>query len=85
MDCSLPAPLSLGILQPRILEWVAMPSSRGPSQPRDRTHCRQILHHLSHQQVVLKTVILKYWCAPETLEGLVKIHIARPQSQFLFW
>ena len=27
-----------GILQARILEWVAMPSSRGSSQPRDRTH-----------------------------------------------
>ena len=27
-----------GILQARILEWVAMPSSRGSSRPRDRTH-----------------------------------------------
>ena len=26
-----------GILQPRILEWVAFPFSRGSSQPRDRT------------------------------------------------
>ena len=26
-----------GILQARILEWVAMPSSRGSFQPRDRT------------------------------------------------
>jgi len=25
------------ILQARILEWVAMPSSRGSSQPRDQT------------------------------------------------
>ena len=31
------APLSMGILQARILEWVAMPSSRGSSQPRDQT------------------------------------------------
>ena len=31
------APLSTGILQARILEWVAMPSSRESSQPRDRT------------------------------------------------
>ena len=30
-------PLSLGILQARILEWVAIPSSRGSSQPRHRT------------------------------------------------
>ena len=28
----------MGILQARILEWVAMPSSRGSSRPRDRTH-----------------------------------------------
>ena len=31
------APPSMVILQARILEWVAMPSSRGSSQPRDRT------------------------------------------------
>ena len=30
-------PLSMGILQARILEWVAMPGSRGSSQPRDQT------------------------------------------------
>ena len=28
---------SMGILQARILEWIAMPSSRGSSQPRNRT------------------------------------------------
>ena len=37
MDCRLQAPLSMGILQTRILEWVAMPSSRGSSQPKDQT------------------------------------------------
>ena len=26
-----------GILQARILEWIAVPFSRGPSQPRDGT------------------------------------------------
>ena len=35
MDCSLPSSLSMGILRARILEWIAMPSSRGSSQPRD--------------------------------------------------
>ena len=29
IDCSPQAPLSMGILQARILEWVAMLSSRG--------------------------------------------------------
>ena len=31
-----------GILQARILEWVAVPFSRGSSQPRDRTHTSHI-------------------------------------------
>ena len=31
------AALSMGSLQARTLEWVAMPSSRGSSQPRHRT------------------------------------------------
>ena len=35
MDCSPPASSVHGILQARILEWVAMPSSRGSSRPRD--------------------------------------------------
>ena len=30
-------PLSMRILQARILEWVAMPFSRGFSRPRNRT------------------------------------------------
>ena len=38
MGCSPPGPSVHGILQARILEWVAMTSSRGTSQPRDRTH-----------------------------------------------
>ena len=37
MDCSLPDPSVHGILQARILEWVAMPSSRGSSLPRSQT------------------------------------------------
>ena len=37
MDCSLPGSSVCGILQARILEWVAMPSSRESSQPRDQT------------------------------------------------
>ena len=42
-----------GILQARILEWVAVLFSRRSSQPRDRTQvshiCRWILYQLSHQ------------------------------------
>ena len=37
MDSSLAGSSVHGILQTRILEWVVIPFSRGPSQPRDRT------------------------------------------------
>ena len=35
MDCSTPVFSVQGIFQARILEWVAMPTSRGFSQPKD--------------------------------------------------
>ena len=38
MDCSPPGFSVHGILQARILEWVAKPSSRGSSGPRNQTH-----------------------------------------------
>ena len=37
MDCSLPGSSVHGTLQARILEWVAIPSSRGSSQPMNQT------------------------------------------------
>ena len=55
-DCSPPGSSVHGILQARILEWVAIPFSRGPYQPRDQTHVsyigRRILYHLSHHQEI---------------------------------
>ena len=74
MLCSLPGFSVLGIFQARILEWVAMPSSRGSSQPRDwegvlgLPHCRQILCHLSHER------------SPRILEG-----VAYPSSRGSSW
>ena len=52
MDCSSPGSSVHGILQARILEWVASPFSKRSSRPRDQTQvscCRQIVYHLSHQ------------------------------------
>ena len=37
MDCRTPSSSVHGILQARILEWVAIPFSRGSFQPRDQT------------------------------------------------
>ena len=53
MYCSPPGSSVHGILQARILEWVAVPFSRRSSQPRDRTQVshiyRQSLYHLNHR------------------------------------
>ena len=58
MDCSPPGSSVLGTLQPRILEWVAIPFPRRSSQSRDQTcaSCtgRWILYH---------------WVTSETLTG----------------
>ena len=55
VDCSPPGSSVYEILQARILEWVAVPSSRGSSQPRDQTHVsyiscigRRVLYHSRH-------------------------------------
>ena len=52
LDCNPPGSSVHGISQARILEWVAISSSRGFSQPRDQTRVscvscigRQILYH----------------------------------------
>ena len=55
MDCNPPGSSVHSILQAGILEWVAMPSSRGSSPPRDGTHVsyvccigRKVLDHKRH-------------------------------------
>ena len=53
MDCSLPGFPVHGILQARILEWVAISFSRASSPTQGLNlgllHCWQILYYLSHQ------------------------------------
>ena len=55
MHCNPPDSSVQGSLQVRTLEWVAMPSSRGSSPPRDPTRVsyvscvgRQVLHYQCH-------------------------------------
>ena len=49
-----------GILQARILEWVAVRFSRGSSQTQGLNqgllHCRQILYQLSYQKSQIKCI-----------------------------
>ena len=55
MDYNLPGFSVCGIFPATILEWIAIPFSRGCFRPNDRTqgllHCRQILYPLSTREV----------------------------------
>ena len=44
VNLSLPGSSVHGILQARTLEWVAIPFSRGSSQPKDQTRVSYLLH-----------------------------------------
>ena len=64
MDCNPPGSSVYGIFQARILEWMAMPSSRAFSQFRDQTHVsyvscigRRVVYHWQHlgSPVILST------------------------------
>ena len=66
MDCSLPGSSVHGILQGRILEWVAFLFSRGSSWPRDQTQgsctAGRFFYPLNHQGSAL--VIYTYIKSP---------------------
>ena len=49
MDCSPPGSSVLGISQARILEWVAIPCSKGSSQPRDQTTSPVLADEVYHR------------------------------------
>ena len=55
------APSLHGILQARILEWVAMPSSRGSSQPRDRTQVSHIAGGFFTVWATREALLKGYW------------------------
>ena len=68
MDCHLPSSSVHGISQARMLRWVAIPSCRGSSWPRDRTcllQCRRILY---------------CWTTSEAQASEVKITESHPKS-----
>ena len=65
MNYSLPGSSASGIVQSRILEWVAISFSKGSSRPRDQTHVscvscigREILSHQCHWDILPKETLL---------------------------
>ena len=65
MNCSPPGSSVLRIFQARMLEWAAIPFSRGSSQARDQTHIsyvscidRRALYHQCHLGSPIKRLLL---------------------------
>ena len=75
MDSSPPGSSVHGILQVRILEWVAMPSSRGSSQPRDQTQ-------MSHVSCIGRW-ILCHWVLGKTLADTLILDFQN--GEFCLW
>jgi len=58
MDCNLPGSSVHGILQARVLEWVAISFSRRSSQPRDQT---QVAHVAGRCFTIWATCVRFLW------------------------
>ena len=73
-DCSLPASSVHGILQARILQWVAIAFSRVSSQPRDWTHVSCIAGGFftirATREAPLKTQLIPGFDWPQTFWDL---------------
>ena len=88
MDCSLPGSSVHGILQATILEWVAMPSFRGSSQPRDQTHVSWVSYTVGEffttetlgKPILKKTEQQKYKNSGEFLNKVLKSSLTEEES-----
>ena len=83
MDCSLPGSSVRGILQARILEWVAISYSRGSSLSRDWSHIscvlcigRWILHHWAPWEARNACVVLRHWVLADSVTPWTVVHQA---------
>ena len=81
MDCSLPGSSVHGILQTRILEWVDIPSSRGSSQPRDRTWCSCIAGRFFTVWVTREAQYKPYI----NVVWLARMRLGKKEQSFLLW
>ena len=85
MVCSPPGSSVHGILQVRILEWVAISFSRGPSQPRDQTQVSWIADGFfidwATREVCTGRQILNPGPPGKVLESLLLTMLLSSQSQ----
>ena len=83
MDCSPPGSSVHGSLQTRILEWVAMSSSRGSSPPRDQTRTSsvscigtRVLYHEA-EDLQLHYICRDPYTKPVLIQGLEWTYLLR--------
>ena len=76
MDCSPPGSSVHGILQARIPEWVAVPSSRKSSQPRDGTHFSLCLMHWQAGSLPLA------WYTATVLFSVIGLRLTKIKKNF---
>ena len=79
MGCSLPGSSVHGIFQARILEWVAMPSSRGSSRARDRTQVSCIAGRFFTNWATREALLDSVWRQISCLAKWVSLP-SRPES-----
>ena len=85
MDCSPPGSVH-GILQARLLEWMAIPFFRGSSWPRDQTmpilHCGQTPYCLRHPGSPICS--LGHGCSSDVFSSIYSLHPS-PLSEILLY
>ena len=90
MDFSLPGSSIFGILQAGILQWVAIPFSKGSSWPRDQTWVSHIAGRLftiwaTRESQLIQTDIYKFWHSVPTLDNSKEvIHTPELPMHLLF-
>ena len=91
MNCSLPGSSVQGIFQARILEWVAMPSSKGSSWPRDQTSISYVSPVLAGRffttsapwEACAPYYLLNKW-ADEWVDSLLHFHVTFSNCNDMF-
>ena len=86
VDCRPPDSSVPGILQARILEWLAIPSSRGSSQPKDQTRISCIAGRLSSEPPgkCLSKVVPSYYFLSDFFNGIVTVYKAMRSETLSF-
>ena len=74
MDYSLPSSSVCGVFQARILEWVAIPSSRGTSCPRDQPHVFSV-----------SSIADAYFTAESLVTPSLSTHSINPPKPTFLW